>query len=150
MEVTLDELNINAEEGDVLQVCALVNAVLPMRERDVILEFTLTPYGQFASKTNIIVCSISQNKSSIIIVISVNSGESDTRIINDTTQIVAPMSDMACVFVELIDDEIAESAEIFIFNVTANNILDQVVNGTTTIEVADNDGIIIMLANYKT
>ena len=60
------------------------------------------------------------------------------------------MSDMACVFVELIDDEIAESAEIFIFNVTANNILDQVVNGTTTIEVADNDGIIIMLANYKT
>ena len=52
------------------------------------------------------------------------------------------MSDMACVFVELVDDEIAESAEIFIFNVMANNILDQVVNGTTTIEVADNDGIL--------
>ena len=52
MEVTLDELNINGEEGDIPQVCALVNAVLPMRERDVILEFTLTPYGQFASKSN--------------------------------------------------------------------------------------------------
>ena len=77
-----------------------------------------------------------------IIVISVNSGESDARIINDTTQIVGPMSDMACVFVELDDDEIAESAEIFIFNVTANSTLDQVVNGTTTIEVADNDGIL--------
>ena len=48
---------------------------------------------------------------------------------------------MACVFVELVDDEIAESAEIFILNVTANNTLD-VVNGTTIIEVADNDGII--------
>ena len=52
------------------------------------------------------------------------------------------MSDIACVFIELIDDEIAESTEIFIFNVTANNTLDQVVNGTATIEVADNDGII--------
>ena len=48
--MTLDELNIDAVEGDVLQVCASVSA--PMRERDVILEFTLTPYGQFASKTN--------------------------------------------------------------------------------------------------
>ena len=50
MEITLDELNIDAEEGDILQVCASVS--IPMRERDVILEFTLTPYGQFASKTN--------------------------------------------------------------------------------------------------
>ena len=51
------------------------------------------------------------------------------------------MSDMACVFVELIDDEIDESTEFFILYVTANNTLD-VVNGTTTIEVADNDGIL--------
>ena len=50
--MTLDDINIDAEEGDVLQVCASVNAVLPMRERDVILEFTLTPYSQFASKSN--------------------------------------------------------------------------------------------------
>ena len=50
------------------------------------------------------------------------------------------MSDTACVFVELVDDEIAENSEIFILNVTANNILD-VINGTTAIEVADNDGI---------
>ena len=48
--MTLDELNINAEEGDVLQVCASVST--PMHERDVILEFTLIPYSQFASKTN--------------------------------------------------------------------------------------------------
>ena len=59
------------------------------------------------------------------------------------------MSDMACVFVKLVDDEIAESVEIFIFNVTANNILDQVVNGTTTIEVADNDGIINFMIMLK-
>ena len=50
MEVTLDELNIDAVEDDILQVCASVST--PMRQRDVILEFTLTPYGQFASKTN--------------------------------------------------------------------------------------------------
>ena len=50
MEVTLDDINIDAEEGDIFQVCASVST--PMRERDVILEFTLTPYGQFASKTN--------------------------------------------------------------------------------------------------
>ena len=48
---------------------------------------------------------------------------------------------MACVTVELVDDEIAESTEFFILNVTANNTLD-VVNGTTSIEIADNDGII--------
>ena len=52
MEVTLAELNIDAEEGDALQVCASVNTVYPMRERDVILEFTLTSYSQFASKSN--------------------------------------------------------------------------------------------------
>ena len=82
------------------------------------------------------------HKTNHIIVISVNSGESDASIINDTTQIVTLMSDMACVLIELVDDEIAESVEIFIFNVMANNTLDQVVNGTTTIEVADNDGIL--------
>ena len=48
--MTLDELNSDVEEGNVLQVCASVST--PMRERDVILEFTLTPYSQFASKTN--------------------------------------------------------------------------------------------------
>ena len=88
------------------------------------------------------------HKISHIIVISVNSGESDAKIINDTTQIIAPMSDTACVFVELIDDEIAESFEIFILNVTANNILD-VANGTTTIEVSDNDGIINCMIMLK-
>ena len=89
-------------------------------------------------------CAILHKISIIIIILSVcyfNSGESDARIINDTTQIITPMSDMACVTVEFIDDEIIESTEFFIFNVTANNTLD-VVNGTTTIEVADNDGIL--------
>ena len=90
----------------------------------------------------IIVCSINFHKINHIIIISVNSGESDASIINDTTQIVTLMSDMACVLIELVDDEIAESVEIFIFNVMANNTLDQVVNGITTIEVADNDGIL--------
>ena len=87
----------------------------------------------------------------ILSVCYVNSGESDVRFFYDTTQIIAPMSDIACVFIELIDDEIAESTEIFIFNVTANNILD-VVNGTTIIEVADNDGIIncmILIGKFK-
>ena len=48
--MTLNELNSDVEEGNIFQVCASVST--PMRERDVILEFTLTPYGQFASKTN--------------------------------------------------------------------------------------------------
>ena len=69
------------------------------------------------------------HKSYYLSVCYVNSGESDARIINDTTQIVALRSD------------IAESDEFFILDVTANNTLD-VVNGTTSIEVVDNDGII--------
>ncbi len=67
-------------------------------------------------------------------------GESDARIVNDTTLIVARESDTACVTIELIDDEIAESAEFFILNITANNTLD-VINGTTSIEITDNDGM---------
>ncbi len=41
-------------EGATLQECASVNMVYPMRERDVILEFTLTPNSQFASKSKIL------------------------------------------------------------------------------------------------
>ena len=81
------------------------------------------------------------NHNIIISVCYINSGESDARIINDTTQIVTLRSDMACVTTELVDDEIAESTEFFILDVTANNTLD-VVNGTTSIEVVDNDGMI--------
>ena len=46
MEVTLREF-ANSTEGDTLEVCA---SVYPMRERDVILMFTLTPDSMFASK----------------------------------------------------------------------------------------------------
>ena len=49
MEVTLPQF-VNAAEGDAFKVCASVDAVYPMRERDVILMFTLTPDSMFASK----------------------------------------------------------------------------------------------------
>ena len=49
VEVTLPE-SMNRTEGDTFEVCASVDAVYPMRERDVILMFTLTPDSMFASK----------------------------------------------------------------------------------------------------
>ena len=50
MNVTLPEFS-NSTEGDTFEVCASVGAVYPMRERDVILEFALTPDSMFASKS---------------------------------------------------------------------------------------------------
>ena len=42
---------MSAIEGAAFQVCASVNAVYPMHERDIILMFTLTPESEFASKS---------------------------------------------------------------------------------------------------
>lgn len=47
-EVTLPKF-VNALEGGTSQVCASVD-MFPVRERDVILMFTLIPNSQFASK----------------------------------------------------------------------------------------------------
>ena len=56
--------------------------------------------------------------------------------------IIAPQTDSACVTVEPVDDEIAEGTEFFNLTAMVNNTLDSV-NGTTTIEISDNDGIYV-------
>ena len=43
---------MSATEGATFQVCATVNAVYPMHERDIILMFTLTPESEFSSKSD--------------------------------------------------------------------------------------------------
>ena len=43
---------MSATEGATFQVCATVNAVYPMHEREIILMFTLTPESEFASKSD--------------------------------------------------------------------------------------------------
>ena len=54
--------------------------------------------------------------------------------------IITPQTHSACVTVEPVDDEIAEGTEFFNLTAMANNIFDSV-NGTTTIEISDNDGM---------
>ena len=67
-------------------------------------------------------------------------GEFDARIINETTLIITPQSDSACITIEAVDDQIAEEAERFSLTAMVNNTLDAV-NGTTNIEIVDNDGM---------
>ena len=66
-------------------------------------------------------------------------GRTDARIINETTVIITPESDSACIEIEAIDDEFAEGIEYFNLTAMANNTLDSV-NGTTSIEIPANDG----------
>ena len=66
--------------------------------------------------------------------------ESDAGIINDTTLIITPQSDTACITIEPVDDQIAEGAEFFSLTAMADNTLDSV-NGTTNIEILANDGM---------
>ena len=54
--------------------------------------------------------------------------------------IIGPQSNTACITIEAVDDEIAEGAEFFNLVAIANNIHD-IVNGTASIEIADNDGM---------
>ena len=54
--------------------------------------------------------------------------------------IIFPQFATACITIEAVDDEVAEGAEVFILDAVANNTVD-VVNGTTNIEITDNDGI---------
>ncbi|MCG8621946.1 MAG: hypothetical protein MJE68_08140 [Proteobacteria bacterium] len=68
-------------------------------------------------------------------------GQTDARII-ETTVIIAPQTDSACITVEPVDDEIAEGTEFFNLTAMANNTLDSV-NGTTTIEIPANDGMYV-------
>ena len=67
-------------------------------------------------------------------------GETDVQFVNETTLIIAPQADSACVTIEPVDDEIAEGSEIFNLTAMANNTLDSV-NGTTSIEIPANDGM---------
>ena len=53
--------------------------------------------------------------------------------------IIGPQINTGCITVEAIDDQIAEETEFFNLTAMANNTLD-VVDGTTSIEIADNDG----------
>ena len=62
------------------------------------------------------------------------------QIINDTTLIIAPQSDSACITIEPVDDQIAEEIEFFNLTAMANDTLDSV-DGTTSIEIPANDGI---------
>ena len=62
------------------------------------------------------------------------------QIINETTLIIAPQSDSACITIEAVDDQIAEETEYFNLTAMANNTLDSV-NGTTSIEIPANDGM---------
>ena len=70
-----------------------------------------------------------------------NFGQDDARIVNETTLIIAPQTDTGCVAIEAVDDEIAEGNELFNLTAMANNTLDSV-NGTTSIEIPANDGMI--------
>ena len=54
--------------------------------------------------------------------------------------IIFPQSATACITIKAVDDQIAEGAEVFVLNAVVNNILDAV-NGTTNIEITDNDGM---------
>ena len=74
--------------------------------------------------------------------ISYNADEDDARITNETTQTIDPESDMACVTIEAVDDQIVGGIEFFNLTVTTNNTLD-VVNGTTDITIEDNDGVFV-------
>ena len=69
-------------------------------------------------------------------------GEIDARIINQTTVVIGPLSEYACVTIEAIDDEIAEETEFFNLTAMVTNTLDSV-NGTTNIEIPANDGIYV-------
>ena len=69
-------------------------------------------------------------------------GEIDARIINQTTVVIGPLSEFACVTIEAIGDEIAEETEIFNLTAMVINTLDSV-NGTTNIEIPANDGIYV-------
>ena len=62
------------------------------------------------------------------------------QIINETTLIIAPQFDSACITIEPVDDQIAEGTEFFNLTAMANNTLDSV-NGTTSIEIPANDGM---------
>ena len=53
--------------------------------------------------------------------------------------IIGPQTNTGCVTVEAVDDQIAEETEFFNLTVMANNNLD-VVDGTTSIEITDDDG----------
>ena len=70
-----------------------------------------------------------------------NFGLDGARIVNETTLIIAPQTDTGCVAIEAVDDEIAEGNELFNLTAMANNTLDSV-NGTTSIEIPANDGMI--------
>ena len=70
-----------------------------------------------------------------------NFGQDDARIVNETTLIIAPQTDTGCIAIEAVDDEIAEGNELFNLTAMANNTLDSV-NGTTSIEIPANDGMI--------
>ena len=69
-------------------------------------------------------------------------GETDARIINESTLIIGPQSATACITIEAVDDEIAEEAELFNLTAMANNTLDAV-NGITVIEIPANDGMYV-------
>ena len=83
----------------------------------------------------------------LIIIIIIIVGENDTRIINETTLIIDPQSDSACITIEAVDDQIAEETELFNLTAMANDTLD-VVNGTTSIEIEDNDGMYAYNNNF--
>ena len=70
-----------------------------------------------------------------------NFRQDDARIVNETTLIIAPQTDTGCIAIEAVDDEIAEGNELFNLTAMANNTLDSV-NGTTSIEIPANDGMI--------
>ena len=57
---------------------------------------------------------------------------------------VALDSDATCITIEAVDDQIAEGTEFFNLTAMANNTLDSV-NGTTSIEILANDGIILCM-----
>ena len=73
-------------------------------------------------------------------VVSYYIGETDARIINETTLVIGPQSDSVCITIEAVDDQIAEDAERFNLTAMANNTLDAV-NGSTVIEIPANDGM---------
>ena len=53
--------------------------------------------------------------------------------------IIGPQTNTGCVTIEAIDDQIAEDTEFFNLTAMANSTLD-IVDGTTSIEIADDDG----------
>ena len=67
--------------------------------------------------------------------------EDDARIFGNSTLIIGPQTNNVCINIEAVDDEIAEDAEFFNLTAMTSNSLDSV-NGTTSIEIPANDGMI--------